>query len=350
MTRLTFLLLILIVAVGCRKESIEFYAPPEEEQLVANSSAAILMTNTSLLDGSKDNILDRASCLTVIFPAKVEVDDNTITLTSLDDLEDLENLLDEKNDDDYDIIFPLQVLTSDFRVVSLTNEDQLEAYVETCPQDGSDDDIECIDFAFPITFLSFNIATESIDTYNIANDNELFDFLNSLTQADVISIDFPLVLQTPEQESIVVNTIQELASTLDSYEGLCNEDDDLDFRDDDCYGCSTDGLLDILTQCDNWVVDKLERYDYDYDDYYDGYSFQFFTDGSITVDHYSETYYGTFETTGQDNELIVTINIPEMPYCNNDWRLHKIEESTGETKINFRKGENDRMRYESECN
>ncbi|WP_228853546.1 hypothetical protein [Aegicerativicinus sediminis] len=350
MKRLLIFVLILTLVVSCRKESIDFYAPSEEEQLVASSTAAILMENTSLLDGSRDNIIDKASCLTVIFPVEVEIDDETIVINSLEDLDLLEDLLDEKNDDDYDLIYPFQVLTSDFNIVTIVNEDQLEDYIESCPQDGSDDDIECIDFVYPVTFLSFNIATESIDTYNIFTDNDMFDFLSSLTPADVVSIQFPLVLKTSDEETLTVNNIQELQSTLAAYEDFCNEDDDLDFRDDDCYGCTPDNLLDILTQCDYWEVDKLERYDYDYDDYYEGYSFQFSRDGKITVDYDGELYYGTFETSGQDNDLIVTINIPEMPYCNNNWRLHKIENSYGETKINFRKGENDRMRYESECN
>jgi hypothetical protein len=141
-----------------------------------------------------------------------------------------------------------------------------------------------------------------------------------------------------------------LELAINNFSDSCDEDDDYDFNDDDCTNCTPTELESILTTCSNWTVDKLERNGNDYDDYYNGYVFNFFTDGSVAVDYSGGTDYGTWAASGTGNNIQVVIDIPDLPYCNNNWNLHEIEQYSGETKVDFRVGGDDRLRYESTCN
>jgi hypothetical protein len=60
--------------------------------------------------------------------------------------------------------------------------------------------------------------------------------------------------------------------------------------------------------------------------------------------------YGTWSTSGSGNYLSVVINIPDLPYCNNNWVLREIQSYSGETRIDFRLGDADRLRYIKNCN
>ncbi|MBT8222801.1 MAG: hypothetical protein KJN96_06490, partial [Eudoraea sp.] len=63
---LSLLLLgITLINTSCRQEESEFIEAPQEESLKANSNVASLLSKTAMKDGSDDNIIDNASCLSV---------------------------------------------------------------------------------------------------------------------------------------------------------------------------------------------------------------------------------------------------------------------------------------------
>ena len=97
-------------------------------------------------------------------------------------------------------------------------------------------------------------------------------------------------------------------------------------------------------------MDKLERNDTDYDDIYEGYDFNFFSDGTMSVYWSATTVYGTWTANSSENNLEVLINVPSLPLCNNNWIVHEIENCSDETKIDLRVGNDDRLRYVNNCN
>jgi hypothetical protein len=94
----------------------------------------------------------------------------------------------------------------------------------------------------------------------------------------------------------------------------------------------------------------LKRNDYNYNNSYAGYDFNFYEDGTISVHWSGSEAYGTWTTSGSGNNLTVVINIPDLPYCNNNWRLQEIQSYSGETRVDFRLGGVDRLRYTNHCN
>lgn len=336
---------------SCRTEETEIIQTPPEDTLVPNSLIASLMQKTSINDGSKDNIIDYANCFNIKLPVTVLVNGEEIYVNSEVDYKIIEHIFDDSDDDidTINITFPIQIILDDFSEVTVSNSSELTIYSIKCNgENEADDDIECLDFKFPITAFLYNSNNEIIKTIKIDSDSNLYNFIKELDNFDFVTINFPISVTLLDGTEIGINNLLELENTIKAYENACDEDDDYDYNDDDCNDCNTDQLINILTNCSGWMVDKLERYGNDYDDVYNGYLFNFYTDGTISVYYSNNTDYGTWSTSGTRNNIIVTINIPDLPYCNEDWILHEISQYS-DSKIDLRVSSNNRLRYENNC-
>lgn len=343
----------LVLNTSCRTEEIEFEQAPLEDTLSPNSTVSNLMQRTAMNDGSNSNIVDNSNCFNIQFPFTVIVNGVEIVVESQDDYDLIEDIFDALDDDDDEliIVFPIVIILNDYSQITINNYAELYSYSNTCSgENENDDDIECIDFQYPISASIFNSNNELLQTFTIDNDNELYNFIEDIDDNDLVTINFPITLILFDGTTLVVNNLNELENAIDTYDEICDEDDDYDYNDDDCNNCSPAQLTDILVNCSDWIVDKLERNDNDYDDIYEGYLFNFFADGTISVSWASTLIYGTWFTNGTGNDIMVDINIPGLPYCNLNWRLHEIEQYSGETKVDLRVGDDDRLRYENNCN
>ncbi len=352
-TLLVFMFSSLLLNTSCRTEEIEFEQAPPEDTLSANSSAANLMQRTAMNDGSSSNIVDNANCFNIQFPFTVIVNGVQITVESDDDYDSIEDIFDafDDDDDELEIAFPIVIILNDYTEITINNYTELYTYASTCSgENENDDDIECIDFQYPITVSIFNVNNELLQTITINNDNTLYHFIDDLDDDDLVSINFPITLIIHDGTTLVVNNLAALENAIYQYDDTCDEDDDYDYNDDDCNNCTVSQLRDILINCPDWIVDDLERNDQDYDDVYEGFLFNFFDNGTIAVSWSSTVVYGTWSTSGSGNNIMVDINIPALPYCNLNWRLHEIEQDSGETKVDLRVGNDNRLRYESDCN
>ena len=338
---------------SCRKEKIESIQGPEEETLIADSDVSRLIENVALHDGSIDNILNNANCFTIKWPATVTVNMIQVEVNSLNDLNTVEAILDI-DDEDTDVLnisFPITIIKEDFSEIVVTTNTELNTIASACNGENiADQDIECIDFEYPINASRFNTVSEVISTENLTSDKALFTFINSLTTSDVVTIDFPLTARLSDDSQVSINNLIDLETIIMSTQNDCDEDDDYDYSDDDCNTCTIAQLESILTnECSNWYVRDLTRNDTNLDYLYNGYVFNFFNDHTISVSWAMTTVYGTWSATGSGNSITVIVNIPALIQCNNNWILHEIQEYNGEQKVDFTLG-NERLRYISTCN
>lgn len=356
MTLKSFILAVLSMTVlftSCRKEELERIESPPEDTLEPTSNVANLIMRTAFNDGSNDNILDYANCFNVQLPVTVMANGQEVVINSESDLNIVESIFDAFDDDTDTILFsyPITIILSDFSEVIINDYLELSTYAANCNGENiMDDDIECLDFVYPIGVSIFNTNNELIETISIQSDYELFNFIVSIDSDDIVAISFPITMVVFDGTQITINNLSELESTINTFNDSCDEDDDYDYNDDDCNNCTANQLEDVLTNCSNWTVDKLERNGDDYDDAYNGYVFNFFNDGTVTSVYNTNNYYGTWSSSGSGNQIMVIIDIPTLPLCNNNWMLHEIEDYSGETKVDLRVGGDDRLRYESSCN
>ena len=346
-----FLLALTLTLGSCREEESVFIEGPEEETLAANSNIANLLQNTVTKDGSDDNIIDNASCISIELPVSVVVNDLEIIVDSPEDFETIEAIFDEFDDDDdvLEIIFPITIVLSDFTELVINDLDELEDFADDCVGENEfDDDIECADIKFPVTASVFNSNNEVIDTITFNNDQDLYEFVDDLDEDDVVQINFPVTVILFDGTEVQTSNLDELEDILEDARDDCDEDDDNDFNDDDCDNCTTNQLSDVLVGCSDWRVDKLERNDQDLEDLYTAYRFNFASDGTLTADSSSESFTGTWESNGLGNNITVVINIPNLSDFNATWNLHEVEQDVSESDVDLRMGD-DRLRFESDC-
>lgn len=348
---LGLLMLFSVLLSSCRTEDMEIINAPSEDIFGINTTIANLLLRIATNDGSYDNIIDRASCFDVQLPVTVIANGIKVVVETEDDLDIIEDIFDEFTDDTDTliIIFPITIILDDYSQMVINNQSELNAAASQCPPSNSvDDDIECIDILYPITASIFNENNELIDTVLITDDEELFEFIEDIEEGDIITFNFPITVILWDGTTVEIQNFTELQSVIEGVIDQCDEDDDNDFNDDDCDECTTQQLEDVLTGCSDWMVDKLERDDIDLEDQYVGYLFNFDANGTLTVDESGNQFSGTWESTGEGNNITVTINIPNLPDFNDAWNLHEIEQHPGESKVDLRIGD-DRLRFESDC-
>jgi hypothetical protein len=339
--------MLVLVLASCRAEETISEGGFTQEAKIAN-----LIERTSLKDGSGDNILDMSNCFTVQLPVTVIVNGIEVFVETEDNLEDVEDIFDASEDDinEIEFVFPIQIIFNDFVSMDVNNQQQFDGLSDDCNgENESDDDIECIDFKYPIEVSVFNTITEETMNISIQNDEEMYDFIHDLDDNDVVDIKFPLILILSDTSEVTVTSLDALEDFIDDAQDACDEDDDFDFDDDDCQNCTEEQVLDVLTDCTDWTVDKLEIDDNKLEDDYIGYTFNFSTDGTVTVENSTETFNGTWSASGSGQNIIVIIDIPSLPDFNASWDLHEIEEDDGETKVDLRIGD-DRLRFDNTCN
>ena len=351
----TILLLLIscsIVLISCRTEDDLAIDPPAEEAIVANSTLANLISRTSQNDGSFDNIIDNASCLSIELPVTVIANETVVVVNSSSDYQIIEDIFDASNDDvdTLDIIFPITVVFADYSTTEVNSYPELLALITQCPAENSnDDDIECIDFQYPISASVFDQNNDLIDTIVITNDVEMYIFIENLDDFAAVTINFPITVTLADGSNLSINSISELEATIEDADDTCDEDDDNDYNDDDCNGCTSDDIETTLVSCLNWSVDELELNDIDLEDQYDNYIFNFDLDGTITVTEGTNTLTGSWSITGTGNNIEFVIDIPSLPDFNGTWNVEEIEVESGETEIKLEKADDDELEFKSNC-
>lgn len=355
MTTLRPFLALLISATllftSCRTEDEVIIDPPTGETINAGSTLAQLLNRTALKDGSLDNILDNANCLSVQLPINVTVNGVSLTINDEDGYEEVEDIFDDFSDDT-DVItisYPITIIFQDYSTQSVSSDAELASLAANCLGDNElDDDIECIDFVYPITASVFNQNNEVINTININNDNDMYNFVDDLEDFTAVTINFPITVILADGSEVVINSIQALQREIEMADDTCDEDDDFDFDDDDCDNCTTAALEAIFDECTVWRIGDLERNDTDLDAQYANYSFVFNADGTVTATENDNVQNGTWSANGTGNSISFIIDIPNLTDLNGSWNLEEIERETGEVEFELNIGE-DELSFESSC-
>ncbi len=320
----------LLCFTSCQTEVVEESPVNEDELIVAESQMVNLMEAAAARHGSQDNILDHANCLSVNLPVTVIVNDITITINTLEDLELIEDIFDEfENDEDVlELLFPITIVLNDHEEIVINNQEELDAFVADCVDD-TDDDIDCIDFVYPISFAIYNTAFQIIDTVIIENDRELHEFLERLRNSDSVilaSLNFPVELVYANGEIVEVHNNYELERVLNDAREDCEEEE----------ACRKEVVDMYLKRC-HWEIHR-----YNSDDHFRDLDLYFGEDGTLHVVHENNptaVITGIWTTIQLSNGVI--LNISELTEFDEDlggdWfitecddnRFELVRENTG---------------------
>nr|WP_299174740.1 hypothetical protein [uncultured Allomuricauda sp.] len=298
-----------------------------QETLEAGSSTALLIEKTSSNDGSFDNIVDGASCFALKFPYTVNVNGVDVSIDSEEDLQTIEDIFDEVDVDEdiLEILFPITITYADFSELVIENKEQLRELASECVEGGDDDDIECIDFVYPITLFTFDINSQQTGEVMVESDEQLRKFFDGLEDGDLVSIEFPITLKKFDGTEITAGSNAELAQALEMAEDECDEDDDDDFNDDDFDEERFDFCL---TQCP-WQVREVQRDGTDRTEQYLEYLMTFTEDGGVIVkDREGNIFNGTWSSSFTDRGPLLTLEFNTLVDFNLEWLVYEIGDHT----------------------
>ena len=348
--KLLFLGLFLVVVSSCQKEVEKIIQPSQEEVLQANTVVATLVKRTTTKDGSKDNIIDNASCLSVQLPVTVEVNGLEIIIDSEEDFEVIEAIFDEfDNDiDNLDILFPIVIILSDFTEITIANFNELEHFIAECEGENEvDDDIECVDFVYPITLSIFDSANQLAETVTIHNDEDFYKFIDEIEEYQVVQINFPIQVVLADGTQYTINNMSELENAIEEADGTCDEDDDNDYDDDDddCEACTVNQITDLLITC-SWFVEEIIIDGVENTEQYTNYSFTFLENGTVIVRSGGSEIVGTWVVDVSINgSILVKIDFDNFQDFSFNWVLYEIEDGN-EIDLRF---ENNKLEFEKNC-
>ncbi|WP_299214039.1 hypothetical protein [uncultured Aquimarina sp.] len=326
---ISFLMLSSIILVtGCRSELDEEIGSPQDQTLEANSKVADLILKTVMNDGSGDNILDGSSCFDIELPVTVNVNGIDVYIDSEEDFELIEEIFNQLEDDidDLDFIFPITIISSDFSEMIIENEDQLEQLIEDCEEEDEDDDIECLDFQYPFSVSVFDSNSELLETITFNSDRELHDFIRDLDEDDIVNVNFPITVVLSDNTEIVINNLDDLEDTIEDAIDDCDENDLSEERFNQVI---TSKLLEVQKYKDNESNETNN---------YRDYTFDFSEDGTVLItledndgdDSNNIITNGTWSVnTRSDGGLNATLDFgTEEPLnkLSNEWNVKKIKE------------------------
>ncbi|MDD3723643.1 MAG: hypothetical protein PHW92_14370 [Lutibacter sp.] len=342
-----FLSLFLVGLIACQKEISQTIQPNQNEVLIANAAVTALVKSTVTNDGSKDNIIDNASCISIKLPATVVVNGVSISIESEADYDDIEAIFDEFDDDDdqLNIVFPIIIILSDFSQITINNSEELEGFVDDCGGENEiDDDIECIDLVYPISFSIFDSANQLVQTVTVLDDEQFYKFIDDIESYDIVQINFPVKVLLYDGSEKIINDMDALENAIEEAKGSCDEDDNNDYNDDDCNNCTKEQISQLLVTC-SWIVDKLEINGIENTDNYSDFLFTFLQDGTVKAKSNGNEITGAWSIENVDNVILLKINFNNLPDFSFNWILYEIEDNN---QIDLRIEEN-RLEFEKKC-
>jgi len=318
---------------ACQEEKVEIKLPPTGTTITSANPVAGLISNVSRRDGSVDNLLDKASCITLVFPVTIKTNGQTITVNKLDDLDEIEDLFDNSGDDDVEFDFPINVILADHSEITINDEADFEDLIDDCDED---DDIECIDFKYPIEFNTYDASNQIAGSIAINNDEELFNFVNQLKKEELVGLKFPVTLIQSDGSELRITNFDELEDAIEDAEDDCDEDDDNDYNDDDV----DDSDFTTILISGKWQVDSFIEDEFNRTSELTGYSFTFNSNKSVAAVKTTTTIPGVWETDGDSGELELLISMSgNDPFddISEDWTVKEFTSTT----IRLEKGDDD---------
>lgn len=333
----------LLMLASCQEEAVEITDPNTQETFVAESDLAMLITQTSTNDGSSDNIIDGANGFSVNLPITVYVNGIEFVVNSEEDFDLIEEAFDASDDDEdtLEIVFPITVTMRDYSVVVINSQAELDALRENNSNEN-DDDIECIDFKYPIAISIYNLNFQVIDVVTINSNEQLHHFIKNLEGGVLASLNFPLSMVYTDGSTIMVNNNMELENVLKEARNACDEDDDNDWNDDDF---TKERLDQLLTTCP-WIVNDVRRNENNLTDQYREYVMIFKEDGVVKVrKRNGDMLTGTWSTRVTDHGAKITLEFDSLVDFTLEWYVYDIDH--GKIKL-FTEGGN-RIILEKAC-
>ncbi|MEQ8905300.1 hypothetical protein [Ekhidna sp.] len=321
-----FILIFLGTISGCREEVIVVEEPSEEEVLSVDDITIQNVKRMLQMDGSFDNILDRSSCTSVGLPVGVVANNQEQTINDTSDFDLIFQIFDasEEDDDTLYFIFPITIIFADYSEQQVSNSDDFSQIINSCSNEV-DDDIECIDFVYPVEISSYDKLSQQAKVIEFKDDRELYSYLDQLSEDFIYGFRYPLVLTRPDISTVTVNNNSQLNDAIVSADGTCDEDDDVLTKEErETHDLLISGI---------WGISLFEDVDDKTDDFAE-YLLIFNEDGSVIAEINEVEIVGSWEVRYEESdsklEVELEFDTDEEPIVllNDEWVISSKTEVT----------------------
>ncbi|MFS4484026.1 hypothetical protein ACKGJY_13480 [Hyunsoonleella sp. 2307UL5-6] len=317
---------VLLLFTSCQEETVEISSPDEAETLVANSELTSFISATSKNDGSKDNIIDGTSCISVKLPVVVKVRGIEVRIDTEADYAKIKRLYDEVEDDldRLDILFPITIISSDHEEITIESAEQLAGFIAECKGDDDDDEkeIRCVDFQFPISFSVFDRDFEVINVVTIENNRDLHRFMKRVKNSEVFaSLNFPVNMVLKDGTVLTAENNEQLRRIITNAKDSCEEENDI----------SKERLKNYLKRCP-WIVYEFKRDNQDNTGEFGQYAINYKEDNIVTLrSRNGDVLTGAWTLTQTRRGVLLNMEFENLADFTLQWLLYDFED--GKIKI-----------------
>lgn len=307
-------LALLVMFTNCQEEYVEINEPDKSKTISADDNIADLILKVVLKEGSFDNIINRCSEISINFPYSIIIDAQLYNVSSQEDIDII--MFDYyRLRDDIAINYPVTISYSDYSETVLNNADKLEQIQEQHNDDLNDNDIECIDFVYPIELTLYNTEFQKTNLIVAYDDYDLFNIFVDISNL-IIEFDFPISVEIENGEIINIANNFELENSIVSVISGCDGNDDVEFDDEDFPYAE-------IIAAQEWEVSFYSDTT-DATSSFNSYIFNFNSDNIVQAKAGTEIIYGNWEI-GSDSltYLDIEFDIEETPieWLNDSWLI-----------------------------
>lgn len=191
-----------------------------ENPNTANSATGSNFKRTAMYDGSFDDFIDGTSCSSILFPANVVVNGVQVSLLSQLDYQQVISILGQYNNDQDAVTlrFPLRVKTSNYTEITVNNQTEYNAIVNTCStaQTSGQGAISTIKIDFPITILTYNISLQQTGSVVITSEQQLYAYIANMSTAELFSVQYPMMVTLVDGTKTIVSSNAEFQAAINA--------------------------------------------------------------------------------------------------------------------------------------
>jgi hypothetical protein len=304
------------VVTNCQKSEEEIInQTPAPENIVLGSPLAGLISRTAQNPTSSDNVLDGSSNIRIKLPVTVTVNGiqvNVLSVANYQTVKDIKDAFTTDNDIVY-FSYPITVEREDYSSYVISNYNDLDDFIDNCGPDNGLNDISCISINYPITINFYNTNNQVASSITIQNNIQLYTFIFNLTPATIAAIVYPISIINSNNQNVVINSNSDLENFIES---------SIDDCDDDSGGSGNPTFTQIITTGTWYVSYSNHEGDVNTNDY-NGYSFTFNSNNTISVVKNSMTTSGTWSNyiDSGENKLNLNFSSSALDDLSEDWRI-----------------------------
>ncbi len=208
--------IISLFLTSCQKEETTLIDEQNDEAFSDDDLYKSLMQSITSHYAGFDDMIDRSSCFSIDFPYACYVNGYYREYENQEDLYFLEET------DVIDLIYPLNITMSDYDTAFIESEESFSALRNLCATGALyDESVSCIDAIFPMTMALFYSETSSFETISVANEQDMFLYIDTLYPGTTASMNYPIYVDVNGGDLIQISNNSEFKSVAQGNIPLC---------------------------------------------------------------------------------------------------------------------------------